>query len=1177
MRSCEVQFCYSQVAFHGTIVLQKAKSLWKPSKLKLSITKWPRPTIRSQKLKGTRYVFPNDQALREISKMWLRCIQMYDLSAVNIEQLNPEGLCCYNSTLEMSYVEMGRELSMDFVTGLPTTQKRHEIYLGGFQTMQKELNVRDHGHAQSSIHSVRFEIWNGVPLISPLHVASYPFDQFSRIWPLSEDLESILIGEERVMRNKVIPFGEDSLEIFTPAANDREFEEYLSLMTVLCEISTFRSQENVHANQSSIIESLPVSLIPVEDNNHVQEEIDIFFVPDDLIPPGDDFEDEDIELPNNDHQDDPSILRPPPKLPDVEKCLEPKAGVLITKVFKGVSKPHDFMADIPTLVSYLTFILFLSSFLSFRSEDTVFDPVRSLRVRVTIKRVYYVEGLNHNLFSVGQFCDADLEVAFRKSTCFMRDLQGNDLLTGNRGSDLYTISLQETTSSTPICFMAKASPTQAWFEMSLMGEMKFFLGLQIHQSPKDLSGEPIDQSDYRSNIGSLMYLTSSRPDLVQAVCYCARYQAWPTQKHLKETLIMPDALILVKALLEGYSSLVISYHKVVRLGINPMIQLEPEDLPKDNPKLEIAVLSIHNEDGILLESASNKLLVVNGVNTAGQTTISTVKGNGVTTVKASTGCVWRPKMIDLNNGSKDNSGSWISKRGNPQQALKYKGMFDSGCSRHMTGNKPLLTDYQDIDGGFVAFGSSTRCGLQDTNGNSGLKKNVDAGQTKKENVSTQQYIMFPLWSSISSNYKSSDDKAEDDTTDDAVGKKNVQDQANVGAEADFNKMEPSTIVSRIPTTRVHTTHPKAQIIRDPNGKKAIGTKWVYRNKKDERGIVVRNKARLVAQGYKQEEYIDYDEVFAPVARVEAIRLFFAFASFMNFLVYQMDVKSAFLYGTIEEDVYVCQPLGFVDLEFPEKVYKVEKALYGLHQAPRACMRTHLYLLDSGFHRRQIDKTLFIKTLKGDILLVQVYVDDIIFGSTKKFLCDEFEQIMHNRFQDKYVGKILKKFGFSSIRTASTPMETNKALTKDKDVEDVDVHLYSDYAGASLDRKSTTGGCQFLGSRLISWQCKKQTVVANSTTKAEYIVASHYCGLQVLWIQNQMLDYGFNFMQTKIHVDNESAICVIKNPVYHSKTKHIEIRHHFIRDSYEKRLIHRVTRVRSPATAPKFDPCRNKQI
>ncbi|GJT15235.1 putative ribonuclease H-like domain-containing protein [Tanacetum coccineum] len=261
------------------------------------------------------------------------------------------------------------------------------------------------------------------------------------------------------------------------------------------------------------------------------------------------------------------------------------------------------------------------------------------------------------------------------------------------------------------------------------------------------------------------------------------------------------------------------------------------------------------------------------------------------------------------------------------------------------------------------------------------------------------------------------------------------------------------------------------------------------------------------------------------------------------------------------------------------VYTVEKALYGLHQAPRAWV-------------------------KGDILLVQVYVDDIIFGSTKKELCTEFEKCMHKRFQmssmgeltfflglqvmqkedgilvsqDKYVDEILKKFGFSTVKTVSTHMKTSKPLMKDENAEDVDVHLYrsmigslmyltssrpdimfvypkdspfdleaytnSDYASASLDRKSTIKGCQFLGSRLISWQCKKQIVVSNSTTEAEYVVAANCCG-QVLWIQNQMLDYGYNFMNTKIFIDNESTICIVKNPVFHSKTKHIEIRHHFI--------------------------------
>ncbi|GJX41764.1 putative ribonuclease H-like domain-containing protein [Tanacetum coccineum] len=578
----------------------------------------------------------------------------------------------------------------------------------------------------------------------------------------------------------------------------------------------------------------------------------------------------------------------------------------------------------------------------------------------------------------------------------------------------------------------------------------------------------------------------------------------------------------------------------------------------------------------------------------------------------------------------------------------------------------------------------------------------------------------------------------------------------------------------------------------PTGAKVIGTKWVYRNKKDERGVVVRNKARLVAQGHRQEEGIDYDEVFAPVARIEAIRLFLAFASFMGFIVYQMDVKSAFLYGTIDEEVYVSQPPGFVDPDHPTKVYKVVKAeirIYDkssegifeqasydddgvitdfhnlpdevdvltnptlrIHNAhpqsqilgdpntpvqtrsslkkitePHAlvsynskltkeaihkdhhkpclfCLLSYLslaprkrtealsgrweaglklckenknsavqastsmgfgdfplvqgdrawyatlstFLEKHGYKRGTIDKTLFIRRNKKDIMLVQVYVDDIIFGSTNKSWCAEFETLMQSRFQmssmgeltfflglqvkqnnegifisqDKYVADMLKKFDLVNVKAAITPMETKLPLTKDEEAFDVDVHLYrsmigslmyltasrpdimyavcvcsrfqvtpktshlnavkrifkylkgkpnlglwyprdspldleafsdSDYGGSNLDRKSTTGGCQFLGQRLISWQCKKQTIVATSTTEAEYVAAAHCCG-QVLWVQNQLLDYGFNFMNTKIHIDNESTICIVKNPVYHSKTKHIEIRHHFIRDCYEKKLI-----------------------
>nr|GEV53136.1 putative ribonuclease H-like domain-containing protein [Tanacetum cinerariifolium] len=238
----------------------------------------------------------------------------------------------------------------------------------------------------------------------------------------------------------------------------------------------------------------------------------------------------------------------------------------------------------------------------------------------------------------------------------------------------------------------------------------------------------------------------------------------------------------------------------------------------------------------------------------------------------------------------------------------------------------------------------------------------------------------------------------------------------------------------------------------PKGKRAIGSKWVFRNKKDERGIVIRNKARLVARGHTQEEGIDYDEVFAPIARIEAIRLFLAYASFMGFM-----------------------------------VYKVFKALYGLHQAPKAWYETIAnYLLENDFQRGKIDQTLFIKKQKGDILLVRVYVDAIIFRSTNKELCKDFEKLMKDKFQMSSMGELTFFVGLQ-IKQKDYRIFIKKPLLKDPDGEGKDIHIYRylkgkpylclwypidspfnlvaysdcDYAGASLDRKSTTGGCKFL--------------------------------------------------------------------------------------------------------------------
>ncbi|GJZ34691.1 retrovirus-related pol polyprotein from transposon TNT 1-94 [Tanacetum coccineum] len=563
--------------------------------------------------------------------------------------------------------------------------------------------------------------------------------------------------------------------------------------------------------------------------------------------------------------------------------------------------------------------------------------------------------------------------------------------------------------------------------------------------------------------------------------------------------------------------------------------------------------------------------------------------------------------------------------GNPQQnEYKEKGVIDSGCSRHMTGNKCYLDEYEDYDGGFISFG--------DGKGRIYGKGKIKTGSLDFDDVYFCKQLKYNLFS-VS--------QIRDKKNNNGVAEKKYRTLIKDARTMLVDSKLPTTfwaeavntacyVINRVLVIKPHNKTPYELIlgrpllidfmkpfgcpitilnIRDHLGKfdgkadegyfvgysvvskamkvfnkrtmiveetlnirflenttnvKGNGPDWLFNvdsltismnyvpvatgnktngiagtkdnivagSKDYERDArmkpteVDENEASDKSGKHDQEarkEGKDYDESLASHLQDEAIRLFLAYASFKDFVVYQMDVKSVFLYGKIEEEVYVCQPPGFEDPYFLDKVYKVEKTLYGLHQAPRAWYETlSTYLLENGFHRGQIDKTLFIKRHKDDVLLVQVYVDDIIFGSTKK-------------------------------QMTSTPMETNKALIKDEEAEDVDVHLYrsmigslmyltasrpdimfvvcacardspfdleafsdSDYTGAILDRKSATGGSQFLSKRLISWQCKKQTIVANSITEAEYVAAV--------------------------------------NLVFHSKTKHIDIRHHFIRDSYEKKLI-----------------------
>ncbi|GJU51176.1 retrovirus-related pol polyprotein from transposon TNT 1-94 [Tanacetum coccineum] len=400
----------------------------------------------------------------------------------------------------------------------------------------------------------------------------------------------------------------------------------------------------------------------------------------------------------------------------------------------------------------------------------------------------------------------------------------------------------------------------------------------------------------------------------------------------------------------------------------------------------------------------------------------------------------------------------------------------------------------------------------------------------------------------------------------------------------------------------------------------ITLKWIYKVKLDELGGILKNKARLVACGYRQEEGIDFEESFAPVTTLEAIRIFLAFATHMNMVVYQMDVKTAFLNGNMREEVYVSQPDGFVDKDNPNHVYKLKKALYGLKQAPHG----------------------------KELLLVQIYVDDIIFAASTPELCDLFSKIMCSKFKMSMMGKIsfflglqisqnprgifinqskyalesLKKYGFDSCDPVDTPMVEKSKLDEDKEGKAVDPSHYrgmigtllyltasrpdlqfaicmcaryqarptekhlnavkrifrylkgtvhrglwypkdssialtafadADHAGCQDTRRSTSGSMQLLGDRLVSWSSKRQKSAAISSTEAEYIALSGCCA-QILWMRSQLTDYGFGFNKIPMYCDNKSAIALCCNNVQHSRSKHIDIRFHFIKEHVENGVI-----------------------
>ncbi|GJY15399.1 putative ribonuclease H-like domain-containing protein [Tanacetum coccineum] len=539
------------------------------------------------------------------------------------------------------------------------------------------------------------------------------------------------------------------------------------------------------------------------------------------------------------------------------------------------------------------------------------------------------------------------------------------------------------------------------FQMSSMGELIFFLGLQVKQKTdgifisqdkyvadmlkkfdlasvktaitpmetkmaltKDEEADEVDVHLYRSMIGSLMYLTASRPDIMFAVCACSRFQVTPKTSHL-------NVVKRIFKYLKGKPNLGLWYPRESSFDLEAYSDSDyagsnldrKSTIEKPNVKgvgyrwmFDIDYLTDSmNYIPVSLDNQSNQHAGTSEV-TNSACTLQSPNANASeeadedeelivvpTTIKHSAAKVG-PRKSSTNSKEE----KFLIELQNLQ--TQEKEAFSTGISED---TPEILAFRRDLD--------------------QLAQKHLREVTTDKATTNTQP--------------ADQDDSDMPELTIFNKPQKGIFDEASYDEEGmvhDFNNLPTEVAVSPIPTLRIHNIHPQSQILGDP--KSSVQTRSRVKQTSGAHALaatVVRNKARLVAQGHRQEEGIDYNEVFAPVARIEAIRLFLAFVSFMRFIVYQMDVKSAFLYGTIDEELYVSQPSSFVDPDHPKKVYKVVKALYGLHQAPRAWYATLLtFIEEHGYRKGTIDKTLFIKKDKKDIMLVQVYVDDIIFGSTR---------------------------------------------------------------------------------------------------------------------------------------------------------------------------------------------------
>ncbi|KAJ9566345.1 hypothetical protein OSB04_002311 [Centaurea solstitialis] len=817
---------------------------------------------------------------------------------------------------------------------------------------------------------------------------------------------------------------------------------------------------------------------------------------------------------------------------------------------------------------------------------------------ITINNVAHVEGLNHNLFSIGKFCDKDLEVNFNKRRCAVRTEWGRELLVGTRKTNLYTIKLRHMLAKKSQCLITKKSSHQSLLWHRRLSHLNYrYLDRLVKE--RLVSGIPMIKFEPDQMCSGCAQGKMKRASHPQNLNKGPNLPRTPEQNGVVErrnrTLVEAARSMLAQSQLPQYlwaeavntacytqnRSIIhrrfgktpyhvlfgripnIDYFKV--FGCPCFVLNETENRGKFGPKSDemifvgysdcsVAYRVFNKKSRVVYESvnvrfdpfvelssivSSNADTVSNNVvfTDASSSTTSSIDPPATSTELDSLFEYFYDDLYGTNQISSSNVGISSTTSSSTTLSSEVSPTSSIPCSDlpslvSSPSSSPIVMDtlHPDIIVDSHDQSSSHEVGHNDSipEGHEPLTMHPTSTDTILEPPSVNDQTPLPhiaKWT-------------KDHPIDLIIGDptSGVQTRAASANECNF-----SVFLSNIEPTRVSDALQDSdwvtamqeelnqfealkvwRLVKLPESKSVIDTKWLFKNKRDANNIIVHNKARLVAKGYRQQEGIDYDETFAPVARLEAIRMFLAYAAYKDFTVFQMDVKTAFLYGHLKEEVYVAQPKGFVDKEYPDYVYVLDKALYGLKQAPRAWYEElSKHLLSKGFKKGSVDSTLFLMKEGEHIVVIQIYVDDIIFGSTSRELCKKFETVMTEEFkmsmmgeinfflglqvrqfsdgifinQSKYIFDLLKKYDMSGCHSIGTPMATGNSIGPDHEGKDVDLRNYRSMVGSLMYLTTSRPDIMFATCVCARYQAKpKESHLAAVKRIFRYLKGTPYYGI-----------------------------------------------------------------------------------